>query len=226
MAKAEYQTTPIQYGMKVSFSDGTVVNWFRDAKRRTVYPERNPHGHAFPPSATRIEQIVAVVRGERAPQVDSAPWRDADGRPLGAFDGGASPNPGPGGWGVVLPDDRELSGSEAVTTNNRMELTAAIQLLEATKGPLRAIGDSRYVIEGITHWIHGWRKRGWRTVTGSQVENQDLWERLGHLAEGREIVWEQVRGHSGHPLNERCDRLCAQARRTYRTSNTRRDAAQ
>ncbi len=213
MAKGDYRTSPIQYGLKITFSDGTVVNWYRDAKRKTVYPERNPHGHAFAPSATRLEQVVDVVRGRRERPAGGPPWRDAQGRPLGAFDGGASPNPGPGGWGVVLPDDRELSGAEARTTNNRMELTAAIRLLEETRGPLRAIGDSRYVIEGITRWIHGWRQRGWRTVTGSQVENQDLWERLARAADGREIVWEHVRGHHGHPLNERCDRLCAEARR-------------
>jgi ribonuclease HI len=113
----------------------------------------------------------------------------------------------------VLPDDRELCGGEQRTTNNRMELTAAIRLLEETRGPLRAVGDSRYVIEGITRWIHGWRKRDWRTVTGSAVENRDLWERLAKLTQGREIVWEHVRGHHGHVLNERCDRLCQVGRR-------------
>jgi len=215
MAKGDYQTTPIPYGLKIAFSDGTVVNWYRDGKRRTVYAERNPHGHSFPPSAGRIEEIIAAVGGRRDAMAAGAPWCDPQGRPLGAFDGGASPNPGPGGWGVVLPDDRELSGGEAQTTNNRMELTAAIRLLEETRGPLRALGDSRYVIEGISHWIHGWRQRGWRTVTGSQVENQDLWKRLGQLAEDREIVWEHVRGHRGHPLNERCDRLATLARRRF-----------
>lgn len=209
----DYVTTPIRYGLKVAFQDGTVVNWYRDSRRRTVYAERNPHGHSFPPSAVRLEEIAAVVSGETPAGAPGPPWRDPEGRPVGAFDGGADPNPGPGGWGVVLPDDRELCGGERRTTNNRMELTAAIRLLEATRGPLRAIGDSRYVIEGITRWIHGWRKRNWRTVTGSAVENRDLWDRLAEVAQGREIVWEHVRGHRGHPLNERCDRLCQIGRR-------------
>ncbi|MBD3336562.1 MAG: ribonuclease HI [Candidatus Eisenbacteria bacterium] len=150
---------------------------------------------------------------EDAPQ---AAERDADGRPIGAFDGGADPNPGPGGWGVVLPDGRELCGGAARTTNNRMELTAAIRLLEATSGPLHLIGDSHYVIAGITRWIHRWRRSGWRTVGGRPVENRDLWERLHALAAGRDLAWERVRGHSGHPLNERCDRLCAIGRRRVR----------
>ncbi len=209
---SEFVTTPIPYGLKIAFRDGTVVNWYRDSRRRTVYAERNPHGHTFPPSAGSLEEIAAVASGRPAPAAQGSPWRDADGRPLGAFDGGADPNPGLGGWGVVLPDGRELWGGEERTTNNRMELTAAIRLLEATRGPLRAIGDSRYVIEGITRWIHGWRKRDWRTVTGSAVENRDLWERLSELARGREIIWEHVRGHSGHPLNERCDQLCRMGR--------------
>ncbi|MCK4305427.1 MAG: ribonuclease HI [Candidatus Eisenbacteria sp.] len=154
----------------------------------------------------------------------SPPWRDKEGRPVGAFDGGANPNPGPGGWGVVLPDDRELCGGEAQTTNNRMELTGAIRLLEATEGSLRAIGDSRYVIEGITNWIKKWRERSWLTVSGSPVENRDLWERLDQLAASRRIVWEHVRGHSGHPLNERCDRLCVKGRRKIPNAKRRRRA--
>ncbi len=207
---AHYNQTPIQYGVKLTFDDGTVVNWYRDGKKRTVYAERNPHGHPFPRTAHSIDEIVAAM--DPAADRPGPPWRDADGRPVGAFDGGASPNPGPGGWGIVLPDDSERCGGEPRTTNNRMELTGAIRLLEATRGPLRAIGDSRYVIEGITRWIAGWRKRGWQTVSKSPVENRDLWERLDALTRGREIVWERVRGHSGHPLNERCDRLCARGR--------------
>ncbi len=209
-----YQTAPLPYGLKITFEDGTVVNWYRDSKRRTVYAERNPRSHALPPSATRIEEIVAAVSGEGASGDTGPPWRDDEGRPVGAFDGGAEPNPGRGGWGVVLPDDRELHGGAPHTTNNRMELTGAIRLLEATSGPLRVLSDSRYVIEGITNWIHNWRRRNWRTVSGSPVENRDLWERLAELTRGREIVWEHVRGHTGHPLNERCDRLCAVGRRS------------
>lgn len=210
-----HQQVPIAYGVKLIFEDGTVVNWYRDGKRRTVFAEKNPHGHRFPPSAASLEEIVGVVSGTGPPEQEP-PWQDSEGRPIGAFDGGADPNPGTGGWGVVLPDDRELCGGEVQTTNNRMELLAAIRLLEATSGPLRAIGDSHYVIAGITDWIRRWRSNGWRTAGGKPVENRDLWERLAEVAEGRDIVWERVRGHSGHHLNERCDRLCAIGRRKTR----------
>jgi ribonuclease HI len=207
----EFQQVPIAYGVKLVFSDGTAVNWYRDSRRKTVFAEKNPAGHVFPRSAEKLEQILAVLEGG-APEVT----RDDAGRGIGAFDGGADPNPGIGGWGVVLPDGGELSGTEPHTTNNRMELTAAIQLLAATRGPLHAIGDSRYVIEGITRWIHGWRQRDWKTVTGKPVENRDLWEELSRRTQGRRICWERVAGHGGHPLNERCDQLCAEARRKLR----------
>jgi ribonuclease HI len=211
----EFRQIRIPYGVKLIFADGTAVNWYRDSRRRTVYAEKNPQGHVFPRAAERVEEILGALEGRAAPQM-----QDDDGRPIGAFDGGADPNPGPGSWAVVLPDGRELTGVEPRTTNNRMELTSAIRLLEATRGPLRAIGDSRYVIEGITRWIHGWRQREWKTVTGKPVENRDLWEELARLAQGRRILWERVAGHRGHPLNERCDRLCVEARRKAGTGRT------
>jgi len=204
-----WQEVPIAYGVKLVFEDGTVVNWFRDSRRRTVHAEKNPHGYAFPRSAASIEEI----RGAMEPGgVERALLADERGVPFGAFDGGASPNPGPGGWGVVLPDGRELFGGEARTTNNRMELTAAIRLLEETSGPLHVLGDSHYVIEGIRRWVHAWKVRGWQTIAGQPVLNRDLWERLDQLARGRKIVWERVAGHRGHPLNERCDWLVAKGR--------------
>lgn len=206
-----YHQTPIQYGVKLTFVDGTVVNWYRDSKRHTVQVEKNPLGHSFPRHAQTLEEILAAFDPARSP---GPPWKDDQGRPLGAFDGGSRPNPGPGGWGVVLPDGRELCGGELKSTNNRMELTGAIELLKETSGDLRAVGDSSYVINGITRWIFGWRKRNWKTVTGSDVENRDLWEELAKRAQGRDIVWERVAGHSGHLLNERCDELCAAGRRT------------
>ncbi len=207
---ADFRTIPIPYGLKLVFADGTAVNWYRTSKRRTVYAEKNPHGYRFPAAASEVDEILAAMSD---PAAQRPVMLDEEGRPIGAFDGGADPNPGPGGWGVVLPDGQELSGAEAHTTNNRMELTAAIHLLQATQGPLRVIGDSRYVIEGITRWIHGWRRREWRTVADKPVENRDLWEHLAAAAQGRQIHWERVSGHRGHPLNERCDRLCAEARR-------------
>ncbi|MFH1144973.1 MAG: ribonuclease H [Candidatus Eisenbacteria bacterium] len=200
---------PIAYGVKLTFEDGTVVNWYRDSRRKTVHAEKNPHGYGFPRAAAKLEDIQKAMRpttGEPARLVDER------GIPMGAFDGGASPNPGPGGWGVVLPDGREICGGEAHTTNNRMELTGAIRLLEETTGALHAIGDSHYVIEGIRSWVSAWRVRGWTTVAGQPVSNRDLWERLDGLARGRKIVWERVGGHRGHPLNERCDWLSNRGR--------------
>ena len=127
-------------------------------------------------------------------------------------DGACSGNPGPGGWGVVLKfgaRSKELSGGEAATTNNRMELTAAIRALESLKEACRVAlyTDSTYVRNGITQWLPNWRRRGWRTASRQPVKNQDLWERLSALAEPHEIEWHWVKGHAGHPDNELADRL-------------------
>jgi ribonuclease HI len=131
-------------------------------------------------------------------------------------DGACSGNPGPGGWGVILQwggHMRELKGGEAHTTNNRMELTAAIMALEALKRPcdVDLHTDSEYLRQGITGWIHGWKRNGWRTADKKPVKNADLWQRL-EAAVGRHTVhWHWVRGHSGHDLNERADELAREA---------------
>ena len=127
-------------------------------------------------------------------------------------DGACRGNPGPGGWGVVLKfgaRTKELSGGEAATTNNRMELTAAIRALESLREACRVAlyTDSTYVRNGITQWLPNWRRRGWRTASRQPVKNQDLWERLSELAEAHEIEWHWVKGHAGHPDNELADRL-------------------
>ncbi len=127
-------------------------------------------------------------------------------------DGACRGNPGPGGWGVVLEHAgrrKELCGGELLTTNNRMELTAAIRALEALKEPCRVAlyTDSTYVRSGITEWLPAWRRRGWRTADKKPVKNQDLWERLAELADRHEVEWHWVRGHAGHPGNERADAL-------------------
>jgi ribonuclease HI len=130
-------------------------------------------------------------------------------------DGGASPNPGPGGWGVViLRDDgepEELSGGETRTTNNRMELTAALRALEAVPAdvPLRLVTDSQYLRNGVTRWLTGWIARGWRRAGGHPVENEDLWRRLAARTAGRAVRWEWTRGHAGDRWNQRADRLAA-----------------
>jgi ribonuclease HI len=127
-------------------------------------------------------------------------------------DGACRGNPGPGGWAALLmmgEHEREISGAEAHTTNNRMELTAVIRALEALKRSveLRLYTDSEYVRRGITEWLPGWKARGWRTADRKPVKNQDLWQRLEELAAGHRIDWRWVPGHAGVPGNERVDRL-------------------
>lgn len=127
-------------------------------------------------------------------------------------DGACKGNPGPGGWGVVLrmgEHEKELFGGEAHTTNNRMELTAVIEALRALKRPCEVVvhTDSQYVQKGISEWIRGWRARGWKTADKKPVANADLWQTLDALAGEHRVEWRWVRGHAGHPENERADAL-------------------
>ncbi|MDR3323557.1 MAG: ribonuclease HI [Zoogloeaceae bacterium] len=127
-------------------------------------------------------------------------------------DGACKGNPGPGGWGALLRfagREKELWGGEPDTTNNRMELIAVIRALEALKRPVRACvhTDSKYVQQGISAWIHGWKKNGWKTAAKAPVKNADLWQRLDTLAAAHELQWLWVKGHAGHPENERADAL-------------------
>jgi ribonuclease HI len=132
-------------------------------------------------------------------------------------DGACRGNPGPGGWGALLVSgghEKELSGSEAHTTNNRMELLAVIHALESLKKPrasARIYTDSQYVIKGIKEWIVGWKARGWKTADRKPVKNQDLWQQLDALTALHDLEWHWVRGHSGVPGNERVDRLANEA---------------
>jgi ribonuclease HI len=131
-------------------------------------------------------------------------------------DGACSGNPGPGGWGAILRYrgvEKELSGAEAPTTNNRMELMAAIAALEALKRPSRVklYTDSQYLRDGITRWLPVWKARGWRTANKSPVKNIDLWQRLDAAAAHHDIEWHWVRGHAGHPENTRADALARAA---------------
>jgi ribonuclease HI len=132
-------------------------------------------------------------------------------------DGGCKPNPGPGGWAAVLcfrGHEREISGGETATTNNRMELTAAAAALESLTRPCRVIvhTDSEYVRNGITRWSAGWVRKNWRTASGDPVANMDLWRRLLDAAKPHQIDWRWVRGHSGDVMNERVDVLATRAR--------------
>ena len=131
-------------------------------------------------------------------------------------DGACSGNPGPGGWGALLRwngTEKELSGGERLTTNNRMELMAAIVALETLtrRVPVDLTTDSTYVRDGITKWLRSWKARGWKTADRKPVKNQDLWERLDAAAQAHDVKWHWVKGHAGHPENERCDELARQA---------------
>lgn len=130
-------------------------------------------------------------------------------------DGACKGNPGPGGWGALLVKGghrKEISGGEANTTNNRMEMTAVIRALESLKQPstVEVHTDSQYVQKGISEWMSGWKRRNWRTADGKPVKNQDLWLQLDSLSQLHRIEWKWVRGHAGHPENERADALANQ----------------
>ncbi len=137
-------------------------------------------------------------------------------------DGACSGNPGPGGWGAILrygEAEKELSGGEPETTNNRMELTAAIRGLEALREPCRVIltSDSRYLIDAVTKgWLSSWQRRGWKRGKNEPVLNVDLWQRLLPLLERHQVEFVWVRGHAGHPENERCDRMAVAESAKYR----------
>jgi ribonuclease HI len=133
-----------------------------------------------------------------------------------ATDGACKGNPGPGGWGAIIrygTREKELSGGEPDTTNNRMELTAAVAALNALKKPcrVRLSTDSRYVMDGLTKWLRNWQRNGWRTADKKPVKNADLWQQLVDAAAPHRIEWIWVKGHAGHPDNERADRLASDA---------------
>lgn len=135
-------------------------------------------------------------------------------------DGACSGNPGPGGWGVLMlykSNEKELCGGEPATTNNRMELMAAIQGLESLKRgvKVRVHTDSTYVKDGITKWIHGWKKNGWKNAQKKPVKNAELWQRLETAIERHEVSWHWVKGHSDHPENDRADALARQGMAPY-----------
>lgn len=131
-------------------------------------------------------------------------------------DGACKGNPGPGGWGAILrmgAHEKELSGGEAETTNNRMEMTAVIRALNALTEPCAVTlhTDSRYVIDGMTKWLEGWKRKGWVNASKQPVRNQDLWHDLIEAVKHHQVTWEWVKGHNGHPENERADQLASDA---------------
>ena len=142
-------------------------------------------------------------------------------------DGACSGNPGPGGWGVLMiaregetvVKTRELNGGEADTTNNRMELLAAISALEALKRDteITVVTDSAYVKNGVSQWIHGWKRNGWKTADKKPVKNVDLWQRLDEARARHRVTWEWIKGHAGHPENERADELARAGMAPFKT---------
>ncbi|MEZ5732421.1 MAG: ribonuclease HI [Paracoccaceae bacterium] len=150
-------------------------------------------------------------------------------------DGACSGNPGPGGWGVLLiardgvevVKTRELSGGEADTTNNRMELLAAISALETLRraSALTIVTDSAYVKNGVSQWIHGWKRNGWRTADKKPVKNVDLWQRLDEAQARHEVTWEWIKGHAGHPENERADELARMGMAPFKPRKPKPDDA-
>lgn len=145
-------------------------------------------------------------------------------------DGACSGNPGPGGWGVLLQAmesgavvrEREMKGGEPQTTNNRMELLAAISALEGLKRPtaITVVTDSAYVKNGVNQWIHGWKRNGWRTADGKPVKNIELWQRLDLAQARHQVRWEWIKGHAGHPENERADALARAGMAPYKPAKT------
>ncbi|MCR8548319.1 ribonuclease HI [Salipiger sp. P9] len=144
-------------------------------------------------------------------------------------DGACSGNPGPGGWGVLLRakngdavvKERELNGGEAETTNNRMELLAAINALESLSRPstITVVTDSAYVKNGVTGWIHGWKRNGWKTAAKKPVKNAELWQRLDEAQRRHDVTWTWVKGHAGHPENERADELARAGMAPFKPGN-------
>ena len=135
-------------------------------------------------------------------------------------DGACSGNPGPGGWAAIIDENderREISGAEGRTTNNRMEMMAVIRALDSLTESSRVhvVTDSQYVALGMTRWIQGWQRKGWKTKSGGAVKNRDLWQELLAHSQGHELSWEWIRGHDGHPENEECDRLAVEAYQQY-----------
>lgn len=171
------------------------------------------------------EQENATANAAAVAAFETSPDAERDGF-FAYTDGACSGNPGPGGWGAVLVARkggrvlklRELSGGEAETTNNRMELTAAAAALEALEraSVITLVTDSTYVRDGVTKWLAGWKRNGWRTAAKAAVKNEDLWRRLDAAASRHRVTWEWVKGHDGHVENERVDALARAALKPYK----------
>ncbi len=183
-----------------------------------LLPEPHPAGpsaEAMAAGRTSLEEDDTSSSGKSPLGVDYG----ADGAEYSVWcDGSCSPNPGPGGWGAIIDNGgerREMSGASPSTTNNIMEMSAAIAALETIPAgaSVHITTDSRYLMDGITRWLAGWKRKGWRKSNGAPVLNRTYWEKLEALRDQRSVEWAWVRGHSGHPENERCDELANEARK-------------
>ena len=170
------------------------------------------------PARSRAGEQMSLEEGAAPSSGKSASGKSTPGADYTVWcDGSCSPNPGPGGWGAIIDNGaerREISGASPSTTNNIMEMSAAIAALEAIPegASVHITTDSRYLMDGITRWLAGWKKKGWRKSNGAPVLNRQYWEKLEALQKKRTLEWAWVRGHSGHPENERCDELANEAR--------------
>ena len=205
MSKAEEDALPLlARGSALRFLLTRLVDFLNVPKGALVRP-KDPLEYV---RKLRFHQSVVIVRdyGVRDGNVSSLP------SVIIHTDGACSGNPGPGGWGAILKFgdvEKEMKGGEAHTTNNRMELMAAISALEALKKPCTVdlYTDSQYVRQGITGWIHGWKRNGWRTADKKPVKNAELWQRLDEALKPHQVRWHWVKGHAGHDENERADQL-------------------
>jgi ribonuclease HI len=185
-------------------------------------PARGSRAKAASPQEDIIEMRPLEVESAPSPRAATAKLASTSSATATVFsDGACQGNPGPGGYGAIVKipgqPNRELSGGKAHTTNNEMEMTAAIEGLKAAVAggakEITVTSDSEYLVKGMTGWIKGWLRNGWKTSSGSPVKNKALWEELHRLSQGRTVTWSWVRGHAGHRENERCDELAVAAAR-------------
>ena len=217
---------PINYGVQLEVSCGdarTLVDFYSGSKKKRIVVKAGgdePLSRLLNANTDKVRSLLLTAGLPLKMELDEPePSPSVDGAVMVWSDGGSKPNPGPGGYGVLIryPDGRELElgGYDPETTNNRMEMTAVVRALEETKEcgmPVHITVDSTYVKQGITSWISGWKRRGWKTAAGTPVLNRDLWEEMDGLTVMRNIEWDWVRGHSGHTENERVDCIATEAR--------------
>jgi len=220
---------PINYGVQLEAVSGerrVVIDFYSQSRKKHVVVKAGGDEELSTIINGNSREVRSLLLSAGLPLTMELDAPEQVALPAGASgsiqiwsDGGSKPNPGPGGYGVLIryPDGKELElgGYDVDTTNNRMEMSAVVRALEETEEsalPLFITVDSTYVMQGVTAWIKGWKQRGWKTAAGTPVRNRDLWERLHELTSMRSISWNWVQGHSGDAENERVDRIATEAR--------------